>query len=97
MCYPSWKKIKKGRLHQFPGGVHPEGRKAISVGSEVISPDLPECLYIPVKQHSGTAGKVIVNIGDYVLKGQPLTESTNANDLPVHAQPLDTFKLSKIM
>ena len=30
--------------------------------------------YVPIKQHAGTAGNVLVKEGDYVLKGQPLTQ-----------------------
>ena len=40
---------------------------------------------MPIKQHIGKPGNLIVNVGDDVLKGQPLTKYDMSFMLPVHA------------
>ncbi len=78
-------KIRQGKLWNFPGGVHPPGRKALSQRMSVKTLSLPNYCYIPLKQHAGPAANLLVKEGDYVLKGQPLTVSTDNNSVPVHA------------
>lgn len=46
---------------------------------------LPDRLYIPLRQHIGVAGQLLVKAGDTVLKGQPLTQADNSMAVPVHA------------
>ncbi|XGW41868.1 hypothetical protein ACDK41_07570 [Haemophilus influenzae] len=41
--------------------------------------------YIPLKQHLGTTGNLLIKEGDYVLKGQALTKGDGLRMLPVHA------------
>ena len=77
-------RIKKGRLKDFPGVFTP-GRKELSLGERIGRLALPEKLFIPLKQHSGEAGSISVSVGDYVLKGQPLTQAVTHTALPVHA------------
>lgn len=72
-------------LWDFPGGVHPPQHKSLSNKTAIETIPLPEKLYIPIKQHIGLDGEVIVNVGDRVLKGQPLTKSENTFSVPVHA------------
>ncbi|MFC3033870.1 electron transport complex subunit RsxC [Pseudoalteromonas fenneropenaei] len=77
--------IERGTLWQFPGGIHPPECKSISNHSPITRLPLPEKLVIPIKQHIGANGRLLVAKGDLVLKGQPLTVP-NANwSLPVHA------------
>lgn len=78
-------RIKRGAFWQFPGGVHPDGKKALSNTSEIKRLPLANKFYIPVKQHVGTGGSIAVKPGDAVLKGQPLTASSNPFAVPVHA------------
>lgn len=84
-------KIKSGHLWQFPGGVNPPGRKALSSTTEIERLPLPDMLYIPVKQHVGVSGRVSVEINQRVLKGQPLTHSMNPLAVPVHAPTSGTI------
>jgi electron transport complex protein RnfC len=77
--------IKAGRLHDFPGGVHPPEAKTLSNQAPIATMPLPQKLYIPLKQHAGVAGSLVVNKGDKVLKGQPLTHSAQPFAVPVHA------------
>ncbi len=78
-------RLSKGQLWSFPGGVHPSQHKTLSNCCVIQKIDLPEKLYVPVKQHIGVEGEIIVAVGDSVLKGQALTRSENAFAVPVHA------------
>ena len=78
-------RITLGQLWDFPGGIHPQQEKALSNKQVIQTIPLPSHLYIPVKQHIGVDGDIIVKVGDRVLKGQALTKSENAFAVPVHA------------
>uniref|UniRef100_UPI0010A077C4 electron transport complex subunit RsxC n=1 Tax=Ningiella ruwaisensis TaxID=2364274 RepID=UPI0010A077C4 len=78
-------RIATQRLWDFPGGVHPVERKSLSNQESIARLPLPELVHIPVKQHIGVNGEIIVNVGDKVLRGQPLSSSDNAFSVPVHA------------
>ncbi|QIW14941.1 electron transport complex subunit RsxC [Pasteurellaceae bacterium RH1A] len=78
-------RIRAGKLWDFPGGIHPPEMKKQSNQKPIRSLHLPKFFYVPVIQHSGTAGEVIVKVGDSVLKGQALTKGDNYRELPVHS------------
>lgn len=78
-------RLANKELWDFPGGVHPSQHKNISNCTEIETAPLPERLYIPIKQHIGLDGEIIVETGDRVLKGQALTKSENAFSVPIHA------------
>ncbi|MDM7860019.1 electron transport complex subunit RsxC [Alteromonas sp. ASW11-36] len=78
-------RLKRQDLWQFPGGVHPPGQKSLSNTTAIARVQLPEVLYIPVRQHAGLEGSVCVEIGSQVLKGQPLTYSNAPYAVPIHA------------
>lgn len=80
-----FERVKKGLLFDFPGGVHPLGKKSLSNQNPIETIPLPELLYIPAKQHVGVEGQISVNAGDKVLKGQALTHSMNPFSVPIHA------------
>ncbi|PMN45754.1 electron transport complex subunit RsxC, partial [Enterovibrio norvegicus] len=77
--------IKHGQVWDFHGGVHPPENKRQSSEQSIIPVDIPNEIVLPLKQHIGSAGQVLVNIGDRVLKGQPLTKSDTLQSCPVHA------------
>lgn len=83
-------RLKQGRLWDFPGGVHPPELKTLSNTTSIDTLELPEKVYVTVKQHIGVEGSVIVTIGQQVLKGQALTRSTNPFSVPVHASTSGT-------
>ena len=66
--------IKSGALWDFPGGVHPPENKKQSVKSEIAKASIPQEIVLPVKQHIGKPGTITVEVGEQVLKGQPLTK-----------------------
>lgn len=80
-----FQQIKSGQLWDFHGGIHPPARKQQTSQKPIGRLSLPERLYIPIRQHIGVPGSVIVTTGQKVLKGQPLTFADNAMAVPVHA------------
>lgn len=83
-------RLSIGELWDFHGGVHPEQEKSLSNQEVIKNLPLPDHIYIPIKQHIGVEGKVIVKVGDKVLKGQALTASENPFCVPVHASSSGT-------
>jgi electron transport complex protein RnfC len=77
--------VNSDQLWDFPGGIFPPQHKGLSNGSAIKQLPLPERLFVTVKQHIGVEGHLIVEPGDHVLKGQPLTKSMNPFAVPVHA------------
>lgn len=83
--------LNNGQMTDFPGGVHPPQAKALSNTTPIATPELPEVLYIPIKQHSGVVGNISVKVGDNVKKGQALTQSSHPFSVPVHASTSGTI------
>ncbi|RZM74083.1 electron transport complex subunit RsxC [Pseudoalteromonas rubra] len=77
--------IEHGKLWQFPGGIHPPEQKSVSNQASIGRIPLPDYLVLPLKQHIGANGQLLVNKGDSVRKGQPLTRPGANWSLPVHA------------
>ncbi|MGL5109773.1 MAG: electron transport complex subunit RsxC, partial [Vibrio ordalii] len=77
--------IKAGTLWNFPGGIHPPENKQQSNQTALTHAGIPPEIVLPLKQHIGRAGDLLVSVGDKVLKGQPLTQYTSTFMLPVHA------------
>ncbi|MFU8784876.1 electron transport complex subunit RsxC [Aliidiomarina sp.] len=80
------------RLWNFPGGVQPDERKSPANLKPIQRFPLAPMLYIPLRQHAGAAGELCVAVGDYVLKGQPLSIPGVDNGLPIHASTSGTIK-----
>ena len=80
-----FQQIQAGVIWDFHGGVHPPARKQQTSQKPVAVMPLPDRLYIPLRQHIGVAGQLLVKPGDKVLKGQPLTAADNSMAVPVHA------------
>ena len=78
-------RFNSGKLWEFDGGIHPPDMKSQSNGTPIRTLPLPDDFYVPIKQHAGTAGNLLVKPGDRVLKGQPLTQGDGLQSLPVHA------------
>jgi electron transport complex protein RnfC len=77
--------IKSGALWDFPGGIHPPENKQQSNAAALAYADIADELVLPLKQHIGKAGDLLVSVGDQVKKGQPLTKATSTLMLPIHA------------
>ena len=77
--------IKQGKVWPFPGGIHPPGQKHVSTTQSIQRLPLPQKLVVSLKQHIGANGKLIVEKGQQVLKGQALTKPSGNWSVPVHA------------
>ncbi|MGO2462472.1 MAG: electron transport complex subunit RsxC [Ewingella sp.] len=76
--------LKKDKLWDFDGGIHPPEMKTQSSHVPLRRVPLSELYIIPLQQHLGPEGELCVKSGDRVLKGQPLTTG-RGRTVPVHA------------
>ncbi|XOZ34731.1 electron transport complex subunit RsxC [Halomonadaceae bacterium KBTZ08] len=74
-----------GTRFDFPGGIHPPDNKEQSLQLPIRQAPLPEQLIVPLRQHRGDPGRVLVHVGDQVLTGQPLSDGEPGLSVPVHA------------
>ncbi|HHM05461.1 MAG TPA: electron transport complex subunit RsxC [Gammaproteobacteria bacterium] len=72
-------------LFRFPGGVHPPQHKQASTTRAVRPARLPNKLILPLHQHIGESAEAVVEVGDTVLKGQPIAKATGFVSAAVHA------------
>ncbi|WP_147197448.1 electron transport complex subunit RsxC [Pantoea sp. CCBC3-3-1] len=86
-----FKFLKKEPLWDFEGGIHPPEMKTQSTGTPLRQLPLPARFIIPIKQHIGHEGELLVSPGDKVLRGQPLTFG-RGRMLPVHAPTSGTVE-----
>lgn len=70
---------------KFHGGVHPPENKTLSTQLPIGQLSMPAILTLPLRQHVGHLPKVLVNIGDVVLKGQLLAEAEGGVSAAIHA------------
>ncbi len=88
-------RINQGKFWHFHGGIHPPEQKAITSGKPIKHLPLPKQLILPLQQHIGRQGDLLVEVGDKVLKGQALTQSSNPMAVPVHAPTSGTITAIK--
>lgn len=79
------KKIKNGELSSFKGGISVAEHKELTSNLPSLVMPYPDTLVIPLRQHSGSAAEVLVQVGDKVLAGTPLTKPIHTMQVPVHA------------
>lgn len=69
---------------KFKGGIHPDYHK-LTAGHATVAMPLLKRYVIPVSQHIGAPGEIIVERGQEVERGQPLTSPAGFVSVPVHA------------
>ncbi|XTZ36663.1 electron transport complex subunit RsxC [Salmonella enterica] len=82
--------LRKEKLWDFHGGIHPPEMKTQSNGTPLRQVPLANRFVIPLKQHIGAEGELCVKVGDSVLRGQPLTRG-RGRMLSVHAPTSGTI------
>ncbi|MBD2810499.1 electron transport complex subunit RsxC, partial [Xenorhabdus sp. Vera] len=82
--------LNKNKIWDFDGGIHPPEMKLQSSRTPLRHAPLPDEFIIPLQQHLGPEGELLVKAGDKVLKGQPLTIGTGRT-VPVHASTSGTI------
>jgi len=88
-------RIKRGHFWTFHGGIHPPQQKFLTTDKPIRAVSIPEQLILPLQQHIGIAADLLVNVGDKVLKGQALTQSTRPMAVPIHAPTSGTISAIK--
>ncbi len=78
-------RIKKGQWWRFHGGIHPPQQKHLTNDKPIRNIAIPNELILPLKQHIGQKGELVVGVGDHVLKGQVLTQGHHPMAVPIHA------------
>ena len=73
------------------GGVHPPEHKQESTSKPIGYLPLPKRLVLPLRQHVGNLPKVLVAVGDKVLKGQLLAEAEGNISAAIHAPTSGTI------
>ena len=89
-------RITRGHFWDFHGGIHPPEQKFLTSNKPIKQLSLPKQLIIPLQQHIGREGDLLVSIGEHVLKGQALTLSTNPMVVPIHAPTSGTISAIKM-
>jgi electron transport complex protein RnfC len=77
--------------YQFHGGIHPATNKTQSTQTPIARAALPSHLVIPFRQHAGEAAKPIVQVGEYVLKGQLIGAAVGSVSSSIHAPTSGTI------
>ncbi|MDU6412505.1 MAG: electron transport complex subunit RsxC [Yersiniaceae bacterium] len=85
------KALNKHKIWDFAGGIHPPEMKTQSSHAPLRKAPLSPEFIIPLQQHLGPEGELLVKAGDRVLKGQPLTAG-RGRTLPVHAPTSGTVR-----
>ena len=69
----------------YPGGIMPPERKALSNQAPLIKAPLPTQVVLPLTQHVGQPAEPIVTVGQMVRTGQIIARSRGMISAPVHA------------
>jgi electron transport complex protein RnfC len=80
------------RIHAFPGGLALTHHKQAACLHAVERPPLPRRLFIAMRQHQGETGRLLVETGERVDKGQALTGSGDDFIVPEHAPTSGTIE-----
>ncbi|MDR2861695.1 MAG: hypothetical protein LBV07_04030, partial [Syntrophobacterales bacterium] len=77
----------------FKGGIHPEDHKSFTSSKPVEVMPLPAKIVIPLQQHIGRISEAVVQVGDRVLRGQPVSKAAGPVSSPAHASTSGTVTL----
>jgi len=72
-------------------GVHPTEHKAESTQLPIAKLAMPQKLVLPLRQHIGNMPKVLVSVGEHVLKGQLLATPECTVSAAIHAPTSGTI------
>ena len=73
------------KLVTFKGGVHPNDGKSLAKDKAIQVLKPKGTLVYPLSQHIGAPAQAIVSVGDRVLKGQKIAESSGFVSSPIYA------------
>jgi electron transport complex protein RnfC len=75
------KKIKEFSI----GGIELPGHKELNTNLEIEELPLPDTVYLQVQQHIGKPGEILVEVGDYVTRGQLIVKAEPGVSASLHA------------
>ena len=78
--------------NSFHGGIHPPEHKSLTDKKAIEKCPAPSLVVIPVQQHIGAPSSPIVEKGDVVSIGDPVSESKGFVSVPAHASVSGTVK-----
>ncbi len=73
------------QIWNFHGGIHPPENKTQSLGQPLAEGPLPAELVLPLNMHIGAPARPVVQVGDRVLAGQRIADSSGGFSAAVHA------------
>jgi len=79
------RRAAKRKIWKFNGGVHPKFNKEMSNHAPIKMVDIPKQLIVPLQQSMGSGAEPIVEVGEYVYKGQLIAQQTDQLSANVHA------------
>jgi len=79
----------------FKGGVHPNDNKVQTNTKKIVILDPPKTLVFPLVQHLGAPCVPLVQVGDYVKKGQKIADSDAFVSAPIHSSVSGTVTAIK--
>jgi len=77
-------------LHRFHGGLKLAAHKSVSTASSCAACVLPTELVLPVNQHAGDAAECVVQVGQYVRRGELIARAVGERSAAVHASSSGT-------
>jgi len=69
----------------FKGGIHPPDHKSLTSSKAIEVMPAPSRVVIPLQQHIGRISESVVQVGDNVLCGQPISKAAGPVSSPAHA------------
>ena len=82
-------RIAHGKLWKFFGGVRPDAMRGAR-DDAIEQLRIPSLITLPTGRYMGKDGQLLVNAGDYVKRGQPLTIPGGGRLVPLHASTSGT-------
>jgi len=79
-------------LASFKKGIHPDDKKSFTNKKGIENLPIPEEVFIPLQQHIGVSGDVLVEKGQEVKTGQVIGKSEKFVSSPVHSSITGTVK-----
>lgn len=73
------------RSFDFRHGVHPPESKSATASQPIRRMPFPSEVVLPLRQHAGKPAKLVVRVGDWVLRGDVIGEADGFMSAPVHA------------
>lgn len=80
------------KLFTFKKGIHPEDKKSFTNTKAIENLPLPEEVFIPLQQHIGVSGELLVEKGQEIKTGQVIGKSEKFVSSPVHSSITGTVK-----